>query len=104
MLDQQQLFSTVPDEIRVRVLQRHESSGISKSLCRHDCDDSVHTHGGSISPMSCRLWWTGNMSPYSFDILNFLPKARRFHSPAVDIKGLIDDIFMEKNIQREIIH
>lgn len=30
-------------------------TGISKSFRRHGCDDSVHTHGGGVSPVSCCL-------------------------------------------------
>lgn len=45
------------------MLQWHKSSDVSKSFSRHACDDSVHAHGGTVSP---------NMS--TFDILKlFFP-------------------------------
>lgn len=59
---------------------------ISKSFSRHYCDDSVHTHGGSISHLSCSLWWPPNTSPHTFDSLSLLTKARQFHNLILDIK------------------
>lgn len=46
----------------------------NRSSC-HDCDDSVHTLGGSVSFVSCYPLWNPNMS--IFDILgnDFPPRS-----------------------------
>lgn len=54
---------------KAQMFQNH-----SKSFSRHDCDDSLRTHGGGVSPVSRCLSWILSMAITDILRLVFCPK------------------------------